>query len=333
MSKAQTIFTEIHTALNIANETDPLKIINVTQEATEIYQKEHLNRKENKISPFTETGKTIREYLIQQGVQPSGKNTKWTGQLNVGSFSSVAKDIEIANYRISVKENADVFINGSPVRIFVDTPKGEFGKNSKGENWFIKVAYHELNHYFLTCCKFLENSEFDTIKDFFEQTNAKTRKAFGQQVKKLHDENNPDVLLTYQTMCQKVSTASAQIFNQNLNKNKGALNAIFHFFFKINGIPYILSGTEKNNPFAILLPDSATWTQNYQFVKIEAVPLPAGQPEVMLRCQFKDKHKKEKFWVELKIEIRWSHGKFCGNPEAKVYKRWRYQDLRWAEHL
>jgi len=26
------------------------------------------------------------------------------------------------------------------------------------------------------------------------------------------------------------------------------------------------------------------------------------------------------------VEIRWSHGKFCGNPEAKLYKHFLWKD-------
>ena len=54
---------------------------------------------------------------------------------------------------------------------------------------------------------------------------------------------------------------------------------------------------------------------------------------VLLECLFYDKKTKLEFMVELRIEIRWSHGKFCGNPEAKIYKQWSYNSLPWAVNL
>ena len=147
------------------------------------------------------------------------------------------------------------------------------------------------------------------------------------------------MLLAYQELCDKVSIKSAEIFNlnfqsfENERSNKNYLNPIFHYFFRINGVAYYLLGSEKNKPFAVELPSSSKWIKKYEFLNIEAIPKKAGQPEVVLNFSFRDKETNLISKIPLKIEIRWSHGKFCGNPEAKVHKQWSYTGLPWVKVL
>lgn len=345
MARDQTIFSEICIALSIIDEKDvDLSLIeNMTKKDEGIYLKELEKRSLTKngtlsIEALRQSGLIIRNYLLGCGITP--KNIIWTGKDNIAGVVSVAKDLEILNFRISVKENADVFINGSPLTVFEDLPKGLFGQKKRGEDWFIKTAKEEIERYYSLCRKHLFiYDDFSTIDKFYASKNKAYKKEFGKKVALLHSEKNSEVLESYQTMCNKVSEISSEIFNQNLLKFKTAhtssvsLQPIFHYFFKINGIKYIIAGTEKNKPFATLLENSTNWTKKYSFLDIIASPKSAGQPEVLLRFIFKDKATNKEFEIPLKIEIRWSHGKFCGNPEAKVYKQWSYMELPWSENL
>ncbi len=344
MARDQTIFSEICVALAIVDSEDDFSLIkNITQKDEEIYIKELKKRTQSKksalsIKSLQQSGILIRNYLLKNGITP--KNINWTGKDNIAGVVSVAKDLEILNFRISVKENADVFINGSPLTVFEDLPQGLFGQKKRGQDWFIKTAKNELENYYALCRKHLNiNDEFQSVESFYANRDKSYKKRFGKEVASLHSNKNDEILIAYQNMCNKVSCVSAEIFNQNLlnfrsaHPSATALQPIFHYFFKINGIKYIIAGTEKNKPFANLLEDSTSWTKRYAFVDINAKPKFAGQPEVLLMFSFKDKITNETFEIPLKVEIRWSHGKFCGNPEAKVHKQWSYMGLPWSENL
>lgn len=344
MARQQTIFSEICVALAIVNSDRDFSLIqNVTEKDKDIFLKELAKRIQTKsgvlsVESLKQSGNLIRHYLIKNGVVPRG--IAWTGKDNIAGVVSVAKDLEILNFRISVKENADVFINGSPLTVFEDLPQGLFGQKKRGEDWFIKTAKRELEDYYCLCRRHLSiKDKFKTVASFYANKDKSYKKRFGKQVALLHKTKNAEILFAYQSMCNKVSLVSSEMFNQNLSNFKsnytssGALQPIFHYFFKINGIKYIIAGTEKNKPFASLLEDSTNWTRRYSFIDINAKPKIAGQPEVLLVFLFKDKTTNEVFKIPLKVEIRWSHGKFCGNPEAKVYKQWSYMDLPWSENL
>lgn len=116
MARPQTIFSELHLALSVSG-TDKLRLIeNVDKDIELVYQKEYAKRikdKKNRICPLEVAGSRIRSYLLNNHVDPV--SVKWTGRNKLGSFTSMSKDIQVADtVRISVKEDADVFINGSP---------------------------------------------------------------------------------------------------------------------------------------------------------------------------------------------------------------------------
>jgi len=320
-------------------------ILNINNSDKEIYINE-LNKRsttvkgQKLVDALMKSGQAIRNALLSDG-SISKLNIEWTANDKTGSMSTVAKDIHIQNLnlRISVKENANVFINGSAEKIFIQLPSGVFGRSIRGKDWFIETARDELNNYFLAC----EGESFTgntNIEEFYQTSKKEARKKFGSHVKHLHDTKNITVMHAYAVLCEKVSVKSAEIFNKNLavfistQKNvSNALQPIFYFFFRINGVKYILAGTEDMHPFAVYMKPGDEWVKRYEFSNISAVPLQSGQPEVLLNFTFRDKLEKRTFDLNLKIEIRWSHGKFCGNPEGKVYKRWKYTDLPWSESL
>jgi hypothetical protein len=317
----------------------------VTLNDQEIYQKELLKRSmsingSKSTAALMNAGRIIRNKLLLDG-SVSKLSVMWTGNDKSASMSTVAKDIHIENLnlRISIKENADVFINGSAEKVFNHLPLGIFGQTIRGEDWFLKTARNELNEYFLAC----EGEIFSghkNIEAFYRSSKKPQRKLFGSHVKELHYKNTSHVMEKYSSLCQKVSLESARIFNKNLDsflserKNtSAALQPIFYFFFRINGVKYILAGVENKEPFAVYMLPGDSWVKLYEFVGIVAIPLQSGQPEVLLKFTFRYKKSKETFDLDLKVEIRWSHGKFCGNPEAKVYKKWKYSSLPWSESL
>lgn len=291
------------------------------------------------ISSLEFVGNTIRKHLLSDGVHTL--KVEWTGSEKAGAMSAVAKDIHIQNLnlRISVKESADVFINASPEKIFEHMPFGKFSHSERGLDWFIHIAPHEFNHYFLACDG-LKQTRCSTVQEFYKTTKRKERDEFSDYVAALHKKKDATTLAAYLLFCTKVSVESAKKFNENLQiylqtskHPSNALQPIFHYFFRVNGVRYILAGTDKKKPFALYMNPTQEWNKYYEFIGIKAMPLTSGQPEVLLTFTFKDKSKNEHFTLDLKIEIRWSHGKFCGNPEGKIYKKWEYTHLPWSENI
>ncbi|MBF0237909.1 MAG: hypothetical protein HQM12_09410 [SAR324 cluster bacterium] len=347
MARNQTVFSELTVGLGIINgdfnKESLMKIANVSNSDANTFLEEMAKRMPNKKKwedalGLFKAGQKIAEWMNNQGF--INLKVAWIGNESIGSVEKASKDLEIinANWRISIKENSNILINGSPERVFIKIPLAEFDR-VRGQDWFLYTATNELQDYYLAC----DGKNFtgcETVEEYYGMTKSTTkRKSFGQHVKILHDTENKLVLATYKAFCQKVSIKSAELFNGKILELKNSKNyrkkfeLIFHEFFRVNAVRYILAGIDKGEPFAIILNPSSEWSKSYEFLDIQALPKDAGQPEVLLRFLFKDKISNDQFEIDIKVEIRWSHGKFCGNPESKLYKPWRYKDLRWSNEI
>ena len=61
------------------------------------------------------------------------------------------------------------------------------------------------------------------------------------------------------------------------------------------------------------------WRQAFELRSFDIEPDVAGQPQVRWTAEVHDRAADRARTVEGHVEIRWSHGRFGGPPEAKVY--------------
>lgn len=352
MAREQTVFSELTVGKAIgACRISSIK--NVDRDSIRKYKKESKKRKTSDPKSEQElikVGKGIRDWLINEKKLKKIK-VIWTGMETGSDHGPVARDLLIdeTDIRISVKENAQLFQNPSPVKVFDKWSRGVFDRSRDGD-WFLTVASKELNDYYLACGG-KELTGKKNVEDYYENVTGtdssgkKSRKKLTNHVKKLHDQNDPGALKAYKKLCIKVSKASANIFNKNLKKKFPTIKKrnfkakdfiqLFSFFFKLDGNEYILCGTEDNSGFAVLIHDLVNWEKKFSITNIKAKPLDAGQPEVLITFSFSDKKSNTNFDYSIQCQVRWSHGKFCGNPESKLYRsnedHWSYTNLAWAD--
>lgn len=344
MPRPQTVFSELQIALSMVDR-DWSRIKNVDQESKSLYQEElhrRLNSDKRSVEELQRTGSKLKKWLSARNI-PSNFVVTWTGKEKLKDYGAVGHDliIDALDLRISVKENAQLFQNPSPFKVFEKWPKGVF-EQSRDSDWFIHTALEELNNYYLKCSG-VKFSGFKDITSYYQNVSGKgERKKFSTYVAQLHSSSNAAVLSAYDQLCRKVSDRSAEIFNSNitasltggnkqLSKNK-TLAKLFAFYFRLDSNRYTLCGTENSTSFAVEVSDLKNWEENFEIVGVKAQGLTRGQPEVLLNFEFLDKKSQNKFSRKIRSEVRWSHGKFCGNPEAKLYKHdsWSYSELPWA---
>lgn len=347
MARAQTVFSELHIALAITN-GDWKRIENVDSESKSLYEDElrrRLASDTNSVNQLAKTGTRIKIWL-SKGKKADNLSIIWTGKEKLKEYSAVGHDLLVKNsdIRISVKENAQLFQNPSPFKVFEKWPKGIF-EQSRDSDWFIYTAREELNNYYLKCSgpKFSGQKDIDS---YYQNVSGKAqRKKFSTYVANLHTSSQSKVLESYDQLCRKVSAESAKIFNTNIttslaknniqiSQNK-ILSKLFAFYFRLDSNQYTLCGTENSLSFAVEVQDLKNWEDCFELLGVKASALDRGQPEVLLTFDFLDKKTEEKFSRKIRSEVRWSHGKFCGNPEGKLYKHdsWSYSDLPWAKSV
>lgn len=347
MPRPQTVFSELHVALAIVNR-DWSRVSGVDSESKSLYEQELARRlatDKASIEQLEQTGKRIKAW-IQSTKSVENLAVTWTGKDKLQEYGSVGHDLLIdqLSLRISVKENAHLFQNPSPFKVFERWPKGVF-EQSRDSDWFIHTALDELNTYYQKCGgpKF---SGYKDVATYYQNVNGKTeRKKFSTHVAGLHESAKVEVMSSYDSLCRKVSNRSAEIFNTNIanlltpsnrqiSKNS-VLAKLFAFYFRLDASSYTLCGTENAKSFAVEVIDLKKWEARFEIVDVQAQGLLRGQPEVLISFNFLDKENNKKFSRKIRSEVRWSHGKFCGNPEGKLYKHegWVYAELPWAKSV
>jgi hypothetical protein len=88
---------------------------------------------------------------------------------------------------------------------------------------------------------------------------------------------------------------------------------------RIGSAPYFVLGSSSTRSLRLRIATSWDWRQQYRLLSFAVEPQPGGQPRVGWEATVRDRTSDELHAVEGHIEVRWSHGRFGGPPEAKGY--------------
>ncbi|HQF63555.1 MAG TPA: hypothetical protein PLT26_13725 [Anaerolineaceae bacterium] len=263
----------------------------------------------------------------------------WTGPQQQAATTSASRDLLAANVPISVKNESNVVLNPSPYNIFITIPSGSMPA-SHAENWYAKTDPQGIQELYA----FVQNRSHLALPptvDEFERTIARDdRDALQDFIKTLKGEAKTEFTRRYRQMCLNVSSASAKLFNSNFeaalasNIRSSVLENIIKQFYRVNAVPYILVGLDKHHPFALRIPDITEWKQKWKIAALTASPdLTRGQSVVDICMTIEERPSKNRQLMRFHVEIRWSHGKFCGNPEGKLYKKFPWSTVPFFENL
>jgi hypothetical protein len=266
------------------------------------------------------------------------RQVQWTGPSQQSQIVSSSKDLVALGIPISIKTDSDVVYNLSPANLFEAIPQGGL-LGSGSENWFLKHAEEELNEAYMIASRGLPDFP-DNVLDFERKATRSDRSAIQEAIKQLSKDDSKKFLRAYISMCHHVSEISAEMFNKAFgasisSRSRTAFeDSIVGRFFRIDSTPYILMGTDGPEPMVQLVPDITKWRSETGFVNLEAFPALDRKQcvvEFSFECRDLDSGKIEQY--PFHAEIRWSHGRFCGNPEAKLYKDFRWQEVSFFDDL
>jgi hypothetical protein len=296
-------------------------------------------------SQFIEIGNKLRTKVFLGNVSI----VLWTGIQQQAATVMASKDLLIpsANTPISVKNDSHVVANPSPHNLFISVPSGG-AVASQAEDWFIEKNQVGLQALY-SIARELYNSQTliqanpeeqlpGTVIEFYQQVNRDGRKKLQAFLKNgMNEEQVRQFNRLYVSMCTEVSSASANEFNHQLNSLRPNLRAavyegIIRQFFRINAVDYILCGLDNGHPFAVHIPELTSWKHDWVVQSIIASGVPErGQSVVNIVVDIQNKHTKIRYSLAFHVEVRWSHGKLCGNPEAKLYKEFDWTDVPFYE--
>ncbi len=123
----------------------------------------------------------------------------------------------------------------------------------------------------------------------------------------------------YATLSWAVALASVERWEAAMQAGAGAGEAMLWRLLRIGSAPYFVLGSSAARSLRLRIATSWDWRRQYRLVSFAMEPQSGGQPRVGWEATVRDRVSHTPHVVAGHIEVRWSHGRFGGLPEAKGY--------------
>jgi hypothetical protein len=236
---------------------------------------------------------------------------EWKGAQKSTGDEVLPVDLRIDHvFLISCKYLSKILHNASPSRVFDHALRSTRFDGSV--DWFDEVAREQHTELYRLC---KEQTGLGDLAASPCDLTTPQRQLLKEATPK---QWSSDVEAAYKEMCLAVSHASAQRLQQHV-KGKSEQEAILRRLLRFGQAPYFVLGNTAKDSLRVRVATPWDWQQQFELRRFDVEPRDGGQPMVTWRAVVRGRHSGLEQTVEGHIEIRWSHGRFGGKPEAKVY--------------
>jgi hypothetical protein len=244
---------------------------------------------------------------------------EWKGPHRPPGDDVIPADLRIDHvYLVSCKYLSKVLLNAGPSRLFDRLLVGE---ERTSIHWFNAVAPAEFQAFYAaaktasgltglpTTALALSSSQQGLLKSAFS---ARVLPAGLQP--------------SWAGLCHAVAKESAERWRRALSSPRAKLRLLWRLL-RIGGASYFVLGTDKSAYLRLRVASAWDWVQAFELRTLTVGPRVAGQPEVEWTVVIRRRRDGQQQEVNGHVEIRWSHGRFVGSPEAKVYLDTQHTDV------
>jgi hypothetical protein len=122
----------------------------------------------------------------------------------------------------------------------------------------------------------------------------------------------------YRRLTALVSEATAARWASHLGE-RGSAEGMLWRLLRMGSAPYFILGADGSEVLRLRVATPWDWRQRFVLRSFGCTAQSGGQPRVGWSAVIEDRHSRSPSHVDGHVEIRWSHGRFGGNPEAKLY--------------
>jgi hypothetical protein len=123
----------------------------------------------------------------------------------------------------------------------------------------------------------------------------------------------------YQRLADRVSFVSVHRWQQAMDERGGRGEAMLWRLLRMGSAPYFVLGSSASRSLRLRIATPWDWREHFVLGSVDVTTQQGGQPRVGWRAVVRDRSTSEVVELEGHIEVRWSHGRFGGPPEAKGY--------------
>ena len=236
---------------------------------------------------------------------------EWKGPHRPPGDDVIPADLRIDHvYQVSCKYLSRILQNSGPARLF---DRLLIGEERSSSDWFAVVAPTEYQAFYTVVRSHVGGGLPVDVAELTAEHRPRLKEALRPRA--LPVEAQP----SWAAVCETVASTSAARWSGNLDNPRRRLRMLWRLL-RIGDAPYFTLGADTRHlPSRFRIASAWDWIEAYQLRTFDVAPRRAGQPEVTWRVAIRHRLNGQETEVRGHVEIRWSHGRFHGAPEAKVY--------------
>lgn len=238
---------------------------------------------------------------------------EWKGSHRPPAYEQIPADLRVDYvYLVSCKYRSNILYNASPAHLFEQLLTT---RTRQRIDWYSKTAPNEYQMLYQAC-----RDQLGTV-DLPQSVENLTRQNRKQLKEKFRGTWPPNITEPYRQLCAAVSEVSTSHWQKALGLRQAAREEMLWRLLRLQSAPYFIIGMASNqSPVRFRVDTPWDFRQRYTFRSFEPeADANAGQPKVTWRAEITDRLSGEPIQIKGHVEVRWSHGRFSGAPEAKVY--------------
>ena len=236
---------------------------------------------------------------------------EWKGPHRPPAYEQIPADLRVDHvYLISCKYGSNILHNASPWHVF-DRALAE--RSKQGGDWFAHVAPQSFQEFYGAVRGHVGDAALpDRVSDLDADDRTRLRHA-------LKGRWSPELRPDWELVAFEIARASAARLLERAGDRREREELLWRLL-RLQAAPYFVLGADIGGaPLRYRVATPWDFRSRFLLRSLDMWGEHAGQPTVRWRADVTDRHTASDRVVEGHVEIRWSHGKFAGAPEAKVY--------------
>lgn len=238
---------------------------------------------------------------------------EWKGPHRPPGYEQIPADLRVDHvYLVSCKYGSSILHNASPGHLF-DRQLAD-RRTERGLDWFAEVApeaYQDL------WAAYRRELGLTSLPDHVNDLDRDHRR----QIKAASSRGAwpGDADAAYRSFVLAVAQASAERWRNGLDTTARREEMLWRLL-RLQAAPYfVLGASHAGEPLRYRVGTPWDFREAFELSAFDVWADPAGQPLVRWRADVIDRSTAQRRSVEGHVEVRWSHGRFSGAPEAKVH--------------
>lgn len=238
---------------------------------------------------------------------------EWTGGHRDPGDTVVPADLRVDHvFLVSCKYLSKVLHNASPEVLFDRCLTG--GRPARSTlDWFDVVA--PAQHQELYQLVRRHHASHLDLPEAVDALTPSQRRELRHAIPRAWDR---ECALGYERLATAAAAASAARWTEGLGGER-ARAAMLWRLLRLSPAPYFVLGTAAGGTLRMRVGTPWDFTRHFRLRTFEVAAQPGGQARVAWSAVVTERCSELERRVDGHVEIRWSHGRFGGPPEAKVY--------------